>query len=226
MNGMNVLLYEKGGDRVGTGNVEGPAPPIYRMYFGDFKARGKVYQALSKDGKHYTYHGPCLDSPHHVNDVKKMSAGDRIVYLMALHGNTAGLWYALSDDGMRFDRERVLGVPLDEGDRYIVAVGWVVDGKRVLGYLYGAGAVPALNRNRIYARWLQKKVVFTGEGGTTLEAARALGPDRQILSLGEHQHLKGRLQIFSEDGVSPLGDSVAVELVAGAVYRVAGTERE
>jgi len=30
-----------------------------------------------------------------------------------------------------------------------------------------AGAVPELNRNRIFARWLQKKVVFTSEDGGT-----------------------------------------------------------
>lgn len=221
MNGMNVLLYETG--PVNLGEADGKVvmrPPFYRMYFGDFKARGKVFQAVSKDGRHYTYLGPCLEPAHLINDVKKIATDDGHVYLMALHGNRDRLWYALSEDGMRFDRERLLAVRLDEGDRYIVAVGWVVDGDRVLGFLYGAGAVPGLNRNRIYGRWLQKKVVFTDEGGRTYEAKRALCPDRQILSLGEHEQARGRLQVFAEDGVSPLGDALEIELAAGSVYRL------
>lgn len=205
INGVNVLLHEDG---------------AYRMYFCDFKNWGKVYRATSRDGKHYDLEGPCLNAALMVNDVKKLTQGDRTTYLMALHANRERLWYALSAEGRAFEPQRDLASSLGPADRYIVAIGWVTREDRVLGFLYGAGAVPELNRNRIFGRWLQKKLVFTGADGTRLEPVAALGPDRQIIRLGNAAERSGAVQLFAEDGCTPLGDPQDVKLVAGAVYRL------
>lgn len=205
MNGMNVILHEDG---------------VYRLFFGDFKAMGHVYRATGKDGCHFRYEGPCLDFHGMVNDVWKFERGRDTCYLMAVHRNTDRLWYALSDDGMKFGPAKELVTSLDDADRYIVAVGWVNRGDRLLGMLYGAGAVPSLDRNRIFARWLQKRIVFTGEDGHRYETVRALGPDRQVLSLEGKTTIEGQIQIFSEDGVTPRTDPIPIKLISGAVYRL------
>ncbi|MBI4579305.1 MAG: hypothetical protein HY718_06355 [Planctomycetes bacterium] len=205
MNGMNVLLFEEG---------------HYRLYFGDFKNRGHVHRASSTDGRHFRYDGPCLTVPRMVNDIRRFSIDGRQWYLMALHANTDRLWYALSTDGMKFDPPRELAVNLGPADRYIVAIGWVTRADRVLGFLYGAGAVRELNRNRIFARWLQKKLVLVDSSGRQHTPTAALAPDRAVLSLGDARELAGTLQVLADDGRTSLGQPFPVKLTSGAVYRL------
>jgi len=205
INGVNVLLCEGG---------------AYRLYFNNWRDAGKVYRASGTDGKRFRFEGVCLDTAHGVNDVKKFVLAGKTYYLMALHRNTDRLWYCLSSDGMHFEPERELVRHLDDRDRYIVAVGWVVQGTRLLGFLYGAGAVPTLDRNRIFARWLQKKVVFVDDQGKRFEPTRSLGPDRQLLWLGEAGKLDGRFEVFAEDGRTRLGKPMRAKAVSGAVYKL------
>lgn len=205
INGMNVIHFENG---------------TYQLYFGNFTQTGHVHRAASKDGRHYRYEGVCLDTPHMINDMRKLTPGARPTYLMALHANTSKLWYSLSPDGMKFGPEREMAQSLGEADKYIVAVGWVLHDDRVLGFVYGAGAVPTLNRNRLFARWLQKKLVFTGGDGASIAGERSLGPDRQVLSLGSKPTIQGRIEMFAENGKTPLGAPMPVKLISGAVYRI------
>jgi len=205
INGVNVVLHDDG---------------LYRLFFCNWRDPGQVYRASGKDGKRFRLDGVCLKSGHGVNDVKKLTVDGRPQYLMALHMNTDRLWYSLSNDGMHFEPERELAGRLDDRDRYIVAVGWVVGGRRVLGFLYGAGAAPTLDRNRLFARWLQKKVVFITDQGKRLEPSRSLGPDRQLIPLGGEKELAGHVEIFSEDGQTPLGPASSCKIVSGCVYRL------
>ncbi|NLE58070.1 MAG: hypothetical protein GX616_06910, partial [Planctomycetes bacterium] len=204
MNGMNVLRHENG---------------KYRLYFGDFKARLQVHRASSDDGRHFRYDGVSLDAAMMVNDVRDFVVDGQPVYLMALHANTSRLWYALSSDGMKFEPQREMAVSRSDADKYIVAVGWVTSGDRLLGFVYGAGAVPSLDRNRLFARWLQKKLIFTDRQGKTLTVTGALGPDRQIISLPARE-TEGRLEILSEDGKTRLGELLDLKLTTGRVYRL------
>jgi len=96
----------------------------------------------------------------------------------------------------------------------------VVRDNRPLGVLYGAGAVPELNRNRIFARWLQKRVVFTSNSGTRIEPESALGPDRQILRIPEGMDRAGTLQVFAEDGQTPIGEPIPGTLNPGTVHEL------
>ena len=211
INGMNVILHEEG---------------LFRLYFGDFKNFGKVYRASGRDGRRYEFEGPALDGSYAVNDVKKFRVGDGWWYLMGLHMNRDTLWYSLSRDGRHFPPVQVLGKNLSDADRYIVAVGWVVDGgqeregRRLLGVLYGAGHHPGLASNRVFARWLQKRVVVTGAGGEMVEGAAARGPDRQRLALGERESVTGALRVYAEDGRSLIGELGQVTLSSGSVYQL------
>lgn len=192
INGMNVILYEDG---------------VYRLYFNNFKDFGRVYRATSKDGKQFKFDGVSVEVGACVNDVKKFSSGGKSVYLMGLHMNGDKLWYALSGDGMKFDAPHELAANMGESDRYMVAIGWVTRGNRVMGFLYGAGAVGSLDRNRIFGRWLQKKVVFVEADGTRYEPTSALGPDRQIVKIPQGKELDGTFEVYAEDGVTLLGKS-------------------
>ncbi len=206
INGMNVLLPEDG---------------VFRIYFNNFKDFGRVYRATSQDGKHFTFDGPVLEVGAFVNDVKKLTAAGKTYYLMGLHRNGDLLLYSLSTDGKKFPPSKDLAKSLGAPDRYIVAIGWVVRQNRVLGFLYGAGAAPSLDRNRIFGRWLQKKVVFVADDGTRYEGTSALGPDRQIISVPKGE-VKGHFEVYAEDGTTRLAENLAATLVPGAVYVLSG----
>ena len=174
INGMNVMLRESG---------------AYRLYFGDFQNPGGTFRATSTDGRHYDFDAKALTGPGFVNDVKKFRVGAASYYLMGLHENGARLWQTVSTNGAAFPASQTLLTNLDAADAYIVALGWVVrgpqesPGRKLLGVLYGAGPVPSAGPNSIYARWLQKRVVFVANDGTRLPGTKALGPDRQLLAL-------------------------------------------
>jgi hypothetical protein len=211
INGMNVMLRESG---------------VYRLYFGDFKNPGGTFRATCTDGKHYTFEAKVLDGPGFVNDVKKFSVGKTSYYLMGLHGNGTRLWQTVSTNGAAFPPTRTLLTNLGADDAYIVALGWVVrgsqeaPGRKLLGVLYGAGPVSALNENRIYARWLQRRLVFVADDGQHYPGMRALGPDRQLLSFTSAQPVSGRFQVYNENGGILLGVSRAITVRSGETYQV------
>lgn len=207
INGVNVLLRE--GDAL-------------RLYFNSYTDFGRVYRATG-NGREFQFEGPVLECGHAVNDVKKLRADGKDWYLMGLHMNGQSIWYSLSNDGLHFQPEHELLKNLDDDDRYIVAVGWVVDGDRVLGVLYGAGAVPQLNRNRIFARWLQRRVVFISDDGTRCEPLRALGPDRQLLAIPKNMKPEGHFEVYAEDGTTMLAGPIPAKVVASQVFQLTGS---
>ena len=88
-----------------------------------------------------------------------------------------------------------------------------------MGVLYGASAVETLDQNRIFARWLQKKVVITDSSGVQSFAQSAYGLDRQWFPAPAWGFLEGTMVVYAEDGVTPLGSSL-VTLTAGKAYRL------
>ncbi len=210
INGMNVIFRD--GDTL-------------RLYFNDFKNFGNVFRATSTDGKRFEYNGVALECSLVVNDVKRFDVDGKHCWLMGLHLNREGLWYSMSPDGDAFEPEQPLLTHAGPEDRYIVALGWVTDGNRLLGVLYGAGAVPELNRNRIFARWLQKRVVFTSDDGTVCEPTSAVGPNRQLIHVPDGVDPNGTLQVFAEDGVTALGAPTPVKNAATALFRVVASNK-
>lgn len=206
INGMNVILRE--GDALW-------------LYFNNFNERGRLFRATGTDGKHYAFDGPILDTPHYVNDVKRLETPDGTRYLMALHQNTGKLWYALSRDGKSFAPEHLLAEHRSDADQFMVAVGWVKQGNRILGFLYGAGAASSRDRNRIFGRWLQKKIVYVDSKGLAHEAHGAVGPDRQVIPLGAgFEDHGGRMIVYAEDGTTKRATFDGAHVRAGSCYRV------
>ncbi len=171
-----------------------------------------------------------LDGSYAVNDVKKFRVGNQNWYLMALHMNCDKLWYSVSTDGLSFPQAKLLAANLGEEDRYIVAVGWVVSGdqekpgRKLLGFLYGAGHDAGLASNRIFARWLQKRLVFVAEDGTPYHGSRALGPDRQLLALPAGKRITGKLEVYAEDGRTLISTIHGLALEAGRCYEIASDD--
>jgi hypothetical protein len=205
INGMNVILRE-GGD--------------LRLYFANFKDFGHVYRATRTGPGEFRLDGEALSESLAPNDVKKFTAGGQDWYLMGLHMNRERLWYSLSNDGLHFSPPQKLLDHLDEADRYIVALGWVVRDNTVLGVLYGAGPVPALNENRIFARWLQHRVAFVAEDGSRYGPRWSLGPDRQVIPVPQGTPVAGHFEMFTLDGVTKLVDNVPATVTEGQVWEL------
>jgi hypothetical protein len=210
INGMNVMLRESG---------------AYRLYFGDFRNPSGTFRATSTDGRHYDFDAKAFPGPGIVNDVKKFQVGGTSYYLMGLHENGARLWQTVSTNGAEFPASRTMLANLDTADAYIVALGWVVrgpqesPGRKLLGVLYGAGPVRGLDRNSIYARWLQKRVIFVANDGTRLPGTKALGPDRQLLALPAGA-VTGKFEVYAEDGVTLLGATATQAVSRGQSFKL------
>jgi hypothetical protein len=61
-----------------------------------------------------------------------------------------------------------------------------------------------LDQNRIFARWLQKKVVITDSFGTQYSPQGGYGPDRQWFQTPPSGSLQGTITVYAEDGITPL----------------------
>jgi hypothetical protein len=211
VNGMNVLLRENG---------------VYRLWFGDFQNFDGVYRATSQDGRRYVLEGRVLAGAFAVNDVKSFRVGAVTHYLLGLHLNGDRLWHSLSTNGLEFPPPVTLLQHRDSADRYIVAMGWVVRGpegsadRKLLGLLYGAGAAASLDRNRLYARWLQKRAVFVTEDGVRYGGMYSLGPDRQLLRLPAERPVRGRWELYGEDSRTLLGVSGPQTVTRGQSWRL------
>jgi hypothetical protein len=202
-NGANVLLRDEGS---------------WVLYFTDWNNDPHTtYRATADTLPNFQLQGVALKTDHAVNDVKKFIVNGTGWYLMGLHNNDQSLRYSLSNNGVSFGSEQTLFNHLSAQDSYMVALGFVTRGNGLLGVLYGASAVETLDQNRIFANWLQKKVVITDSSGVQYFAQGGYGPDSQWLPAPASGFLEGTMVVYAEDGVTPLGSSV-VSLAAGKTY--------
>jgi len=203
-NGANVLLRDNGG---------------WALYFKDWNDFHTIYRATAGALPTFQLQGVALKTDDLVNDVKTFSVNGTNWYLMGLHFNGQLLRYSLSNDGVSFKPEQTLFDHLSSQDLYIVAVAFVTQGDKLLGVLYGAGAVASLDQNQIFARWLQKKVVLTDSSGAQYTLQGGHGPDRQSFQLPSSGSLQGFITVYAEDGITPLGKG-AVTISAGQAYQL------
>lgn len=209
VNGGNHFLYENG---------------TYHMWFDDFN-NFKVHYATSTNFKDFTYQGVALNEVKVCNDAKAFSYGGLRQYLWAYHLNGGKVWYSTGTAVTTPSASKVLFSSNGAADAYIVAPCFVTDGTRLYGALYGAGAVSGLTKNRIFAKWLQKKVVFTTTSLATLggTANQSYGPDRQQLAMDPAKTVvTGRFSIYDTDGVSLLYVSPQVTIRKGDVWNYTG----
>jgi len=167
------------------------------MYFLDFKqeANHSVFHAVAdatKSSLSFEYQGVALEEPSRVpTDVKLVNG----YWLLGTHMNTQETFISVvKEDSMQAKQARKSGnvtaspsppaswppsqqlfQHVDDSDKYIVSVGFVVDNdaQTLRGALYGAGAVPQLDNNRVFATWLQRRVLFLSEDKTVLWGAGA-----------------------------------------------------
>jgi hypothetical protein len=202
-NGANVLLRDNG---------------TWVLYFTDWNNDPHtMYRATAAVLPNFQLQGAALKSDHAVNDVKKIIVNGTAWYLMGLHNNDQSLRYSLSNDGVSFGSEQTLFNHLSAQDLYMVALDFVTRGNELSGILYGASAVETLDQNRIFARWLQKKVVITDSTGVQYFVRGGYGPDRQWFQAPASGSLEGTMVVYAEDGVTPLGSSL-VTLAPGIAY--------
>ena len=83
-----------------------------------------------------------------VNDIKRLGK----YLLMGMHHNGPETYYSVSDGSPgAFPTSQLLFSHVGDADLHIVSIGFIVDeaSTTVLGALYGAGAVPTLDHNRL-----------------------------------------------------------------------------
>jgi len=226
--------------RSGTADINGSNPVYYDentgtyyLYYVDFENRNpdyslKLLYGTSNDGITFNFQGEY--SPHNMvaNDIKKFNYNNENYYLMAYHANVEELWYSLSQDLTTFpDRGTIATI----ADRSNTAIGYVSDGDRLYGALYGSspkidGNVD-LTKNDIFALWLQKKVIIRDNSGSTISSEQlGLGPDNCRLNLGTDEQ-EGKICIYGEDGETLIFKSENLSLNPGDIYRfVAGTNEQ
>ncbi|PYV99558.1 MAG: hypothetical protein DMG89_07690 [Acidobacteria bacterium] len=205
-NGANVLLRDNG---------------TWVLYFKDWQDFGTTYRATADTPPEFHFQGVAFKTKDLVNDVKKLTADGKDWYLLGLVGadDKQSVFLSISNDGITFNDQHILFQNVSAQDRYIVALGFVTKGTQLLGALYGAGPVESLDQNQIFARWLQKKVVITDSANVQYSPQGGYGPDRQQFQISQAGPLKGTINVYAEDGVTPLA-SGSVNVSAGKAYQL------
>src|SRR5437763_4396297 len=211
-NGGNVLLWDKNS---------------WILYYseGVYGGNGKVFRATSTSPPDFQSAGSVLNTSHYANDVKKFQVGSKSWYVMLLYIERGAspvpdpvFSYSLSNDGIAFGAESSLFGGLLPEDHFVTTPTFVTKEGSILGVLYGANPVDLLNAaNQIYARWLQKKVVITDSSGAQFLLQGGYGPDRQRFQVPQSGSLEGKILVYSEDGVTPLGAG-SIGVSSGKAY--------
>ncbi len=210
LNNQSGLLYDHG---------------LYWYYYGPEGLGGKDYRAYSTDMVNFTDTDYVMDGAMaSVNDVKKFRFGGDEYYMMVAHHNGQQVYYSVSTDPASFPVLQTLfsTTGITEGDEsvaqdnYIVSAGIVADTTTLYGVLYGAAETSSLNTNKIFAKWLQKKVYFSNEDVGYGGIERADGPKKVRLGLdGANDIQTGNIYIYDTDGTTLLFTSPEVTLVSG-----------
>jgi hypothetical protein len=74
-------------------------------------------------------------------------------------------------------------------------------------------------KTKIFARWLQKKVVITDSANVQHLPHGGYGPDRQQFQIPQSGAITGTLSVYAEDGVTPLA-SGPVNVSADKAYQL------
>lgn len=245
VNGGNVLWYTPP-----TTTTSDEANGRYDMYFVDFRARNhSVYHATATARAMaanataappvFSYTGVALEEAGRIpNDVKRING----FWVLALHANSqqtylsvragnATVAAAATRPPSSWPPTSVLFTHSGKADKYIVSCGLVVDETSTVlkGALYGAGPVPQLDHNRVFATWLQRRAIFRSADNATTwglgDAARAHGVDTVLLGTNAPS-LSGRWYLYDtdySDAERPgtlLAVSEQVDVSPGDVWRV------
>jgi hypothetical protein len=109
------------------------------------------------------------------------------------------------------------------GDNVITTFSWVQDGARILGVLYGSSpdTPQSPQHERIFARWLQKKVLFVNSATQVRlgDIELANGPNKVQVQLAAGKNVEtGAFEIYDTDGETLLFRSPRVTMRAGDIW--------
>jgi hypothetical protein len=205
LNGMNVIYFD------GT---------LFHMYFGDFHNWPGVHHATSPNNINYTYAQKLLNDGVMVNDMKKFTVGGSPSYIWGYHANGDHMYYSLGPNPSNAGTGLgTLFLNKGSADRYMVSCGFVQDANKLIGCLYGAGAVSSLDQNRIFARWLQRMTLFSNASVRWGDIEDSNGPDKTRVYMASGQNVEtGQIQIFAEDGSTLEYTSPQLTILAGDIW--------
>ncbi|GAA0726099.1 hypothetical protein GCM10009430_32740 [Aquimarina litoralis] len=207
--GGNVLYFENG---------------TYHLYFTDYNypdADFRVHHATSTNFIDYKYKGVAKNIDRIATDMKAFRFNNRKYYLLGTHRNISNVQLTVSTNLNSFDKpfvfERTLPTSNFPKDKNIATLGFVTNGNRLYGYMYGSSFKNSLTDNKIYANWLQKKVIFQNKHVRWGDQADAYGPNRVELYMNT-QIETGNFYIYDSDGTTLLYKSPLVTMKSGDIW--------
>jgi len=208
VNGSNVLFKDDAG--------------LYHMYFINYDIPNfHVFHATSPDFINYNYVGIAQEKTMIPNDLKSFQFNNQKKYLLASHLNNDKIELTLSDNLNSFpvNPNKILSEdPDNPNDQYITSVGLISDNNILMGLMYGASSNSQLMDNKIYAAWLQKKVIFKNNFVQWGDRENAYGPDTTLLYL-DSQVETGKFYIYDEGtGTIPIFESPEVTMKSGDIW--------
>lgn len=224
---INVTGYPNwiAGDYNGVNPIIKDANSVWHYYFMESSTNPGVEHATSTDGVNFTFVNRAQqESMRALNDVKAFSYGGSTHYLSCYHMGQSNLWISTSTSLSNLGPTRVAFSSYSNEDKMMITCGWVQDGTRVYGMLYGACATDcdpaAPSRNRLFARWLQKKVVFQNNH-VTWDVSTGFGMKNSRLAMSNKIET-GVFKIYDTDGQTLLYTSPLVTVREGDLWNYTG----
>ncbi|WP_080647802.1 discoidin domain-containing protein [Variovorax atrisoli] len=224
---INVTGYPNwaAGDYNGVNPIIKDSNAVWHYYFMESSTNPGVEHATSTDGVNFAFVNRAQQEPMRaLNDVKAFSYGGSTHYLSCYHMGQSNLWMSTSTSLSDLGPTKVAFSNYSNEDKMMITCGWVQDGTRVYGMLYGACAAdcdPAFpSRNRLFARWLQKKVVFQNNY-VTWDVNTGFGMKNSRLAMSNKIET-GVFKIYDTDGQTLLYTSPVVTVREGDLWNYAG----
>lgn len=209
VNGGNSLIYYNG---------------LYHMFFNDLNpnTQNKVYHATSTDYINYNYVGIAQDKNMVSQDVKKFNYNNSDYFLLGTHLNAHFIELTLSNNLNYFPNSPniIINRSQHPQDRFITSLGLVEDKNRLYGLLYASSSNIGFLDNKLYATWLQHKVIFENSHVRWGDIEEAFGPDRiEMFTNTPNQIETGRFYVYDSDGTSLIYTSPLVSVKSGDVWK-------
>lgn len=204
-NGVNPIIRDAAG--------------VWHYYFMDSRYNNGVEHATGTDGVNFTFRNKAQIWGTALNDIKPFQYNGQTHYAACYHTNNNLMWVSTTTNLSALNDPVVAFTSNGSADATMATCGWVQDGTRILGMLYGGGPPSTNNQFRIFARWLQKRVVFTNAYGTW-DVNTGYTPSNSRLALTSIE--TGRFKVYDTDGTTLLYTSPEVTVRPGDMWSYAG----
>lgn len=221
---MNVTGYANWANADCNGsNVIVKSGSTWHLYFDDLTdGLCQVYHATGTDGVNFAYQGVAASGWRILTDLRPFTYNGSTYYFGVYHFNTQDVSYTCGTNLSSLGTINVLFRNYGAPDMYIVNAGLVFAGNSLKGILYGAGPTSDLMQNQIYARWLQKKIVFQNSY-VTWDVNTGFGATSSRLAMTGSSVETGNFKVYDTDGTTLLYTSPLVTMRAGDVWAYSGS---